>query len=262
LLSNLFDYDPSSPAVVAVDSIDPASIDGWILDQTDRLEADVLNAYREFEFRRAHQQLYDFCNETLSSVYCAAVKDRLYCDQPHGTRRLATQATMWEILEVLCRLLAPILPHTADEAYRAMVPGDAERTILNKTIYRLSFDALEEWQLVMQRRDESLKALEEAKATGIDNSLDAGLRLLDEGGVLLRFRPDLADLCGVSRVELVRSGPPVEVVDLRQEPRCERSWKRDETVAQREDGSWLSDRDAEVIEAQTSADSDGSASTK
>ena len=262
LLSNLFDYDPSSEDVIDIKSIDPASIDGWVLDRTDRLEAQVLDSYRDLEFRRVHQQLYDFCNETLSSIYCAAVKDRLYCDQPSSPRRRATQATMWEILEVLCRLLSPILPHTADEAYRAMVADDADRTVLDKTIYRLSFDCLDEWQLVMQRRDEALKALEDAKANGIDNSLDAGLRLLDEGGVLLRFRPDLADLCGVSRVELVTSGPVVEVIDLREEPRCERSWKRDETVSQREDGSFLSTRDAEAVEAQIVDDVDQSTTAK
>ena len=33
----------------------------------------------------------------------------------------------------------------------------------------------------------------------------------------------------------------------RSEPRCERSWKRDETVRQRSDGGWLSDRDAAAV---------------
>ena len=39
----------------------------------------------------------------------------------------------------------------------------------------------------------------------------------------------------------------VAVRDLRDEPRCERSWRRDETVRQRSDGGWLSDRDAEAV---------------
>jgi isoleucyl-tRNA synthetase len=40
----------------------------------------------------------------------------------------------------------------------------------------------------------------------------------------------------------------VRLVDLRAEPRCERSWKRDETVRARSDGSLLSDRDADALE--------------
>jgi isoleucyl-tRNA synthetase len=53
-------------------------------------------------------------------------------------------------------------------------------------------------------------------------------------------------MLGVSRVKLVSSGE-IAVNDLRNEPRCERSWKRDGTVRQREDGGMLSDRDAEAV---------------
>ena len=62
------------------------------------------------------------------------------------------------------------------------------------------------------------------------------------------YRPELIDLCGVSRLTLHPGRElQVEVVDLRGQPRCQRSWKRDETVRQRSDGGWLSDRDAAVV---------------
>ena len=47
------------------------------------------------------------------------------------------------------------------------------------------------------------------------------------------FASDLPDLFGCSRVELVPSGDRIEVRDLREQPRCERSWKRDGTVRER-----------------------------
>jgi len=66
-----------------------------------------------------------------------------------------------------------------------------------------------------------------------------------------RLRPfleDLVDLAGVSRFSLAQGdGVSVEVLDLRDEPRCERSWKRDGTVRERSDGGMLSDRDAAVV---------------
>jgi isoleucyl-tRNA synthetase len=37
------------------------------------------------------------------------------------------------------------------------------------------------------------------------------------------------------------------VIDLRDEPRCERSWKRDGTVRARSDGGMLSERDAVAV---------------
>ena len=38
-----------------------------------------------------------------------------------------------------------------------------------------------------------------------------------------------------------------EVQDLQNEPRCDRSWKRDETVKERDAGVFLSDRDFEAV---------------
>ena len=59
---------------------------------------------------------------------------------------------------------------------------------------------------------------------------------------------ELVDLCGMSRFELVDGDHlAVEILDLRSEPRCERSWKRDGTVRERSDGGMLSQRDAEVV---------------
>ena len=84
------------------------------------LQESVKKAYLEYKFRSVHTLLYQFCNDTLSSFYCSTVKDRLYCDAKSSKRRQETQYTLWTILEVLCRLLAPILPHTAQEAYASL----------------------------------------------------------------------------------------------------------------------------------------------
>lgn len=44
-------------------------------------------------------------------------KDRLYCDSVTSVRRRATLTAMTIIFKALCRLLAPILAFTADEAW-------------------------------------------------------------------------------------------------------------------------------------------------
>jgi isoleucyl-tRNA synthetase len=101
----------------------------------------------------------------------------------------------------------------------------------------------------MALRPQVQGAIEAAKAeTGVENPLDAGVILPDPDGLLERFDPaDLADLVGVSRAMLDQGLTAPRVVDLRAEPRCERSWKRDGTVKRRVDGGMLSDRDAEAL---------------
>jgi isoleucyl-tRNA synthetase len=233
LLGNVGDATASPP---------PNSIDGWVLGELATMSTKVVESFQGYEFRAAHQAMYDFCNDTLSSVYLAAVKDRLYCDSEDSERRRQTTSTVRIIADTLIRLLAPYLPHTADEAWRALHGADAG-SVHTQTFECLDYTADSIWTDVMETRGKALKALEEAKESGIENPLDAGLVLPESlSGV---NASDLSDLCGVSRVTC--EGDSVSVQDLRNEPRCDRSWKRDATVKQRSDGGMLSDRDAKAV---------------
>ena len=258
LLSNLNDFTPCTTdnpggMCVAFDAMASTSIDGYILTELAKLQREVCAAYETYAFRKANQLLYSFCNDTLSAFYCAAVKDRLYCDKADSERRRRTQTVMWDVVDVLCKLLAPILPHSADEAYRALHGGDGAGIGGDQCVHmqritplELPFEADADWSTVLAARDEALKALEEAKASGIENPLDAEVVLPDVEGVLSRFEDDLADMFGVSRVSFVNEGE-VAVNDLRDQPRCERCWRRTVDTSTRSDGGMLCDRCAEAV---------------
>lgn len=248
LLSNLNDYPHSAELLK---SIKPTSINAWVLAEYDTLSKDVIASYNAFDFRGAHLKLYDFCNDTLSSVYLAAVKDRLYCDAKDSARRRETQATIYSLTDGLCRLLAPILCHTADEAFRALHVAKADEVSvhLEENIASFGVRADEHWYKAMQARSAATLAMEKAKAQlGVENPLDMGVTLPDPDRLLAKFDAvDLADLLGVSRVHADGAITSPTVQDLRNEPRCERSWKRDGSVKTRSDGGMLSDRDAAAI---------------
>jgi isoleucyl-tRNA synthetase len=256
MLSNLDDLATGVPPVSAR-GVPPTSLDAWILAAFDRLCADVLGAYDRFEYQSVHKLLYDFCNDTLSATYLAAVKDRLYCDKPDSARRRRTQAALFRLTDGLCRLLAPLLVHTSDEAFRALhksVPDDPRCIHTESALPPLGIAADPGWATVFAARPLALSAIERSKAgpdaggLGLDNPLDCGVVLPDPDGTLSRFdATDLADLLGASRVSLDKSATAPRVIDLRSEPRCERSWKRDGTVRKRSDGGMLSDRDAAAV---------------
>ncbi|MCU0688816.1 MAG: class I tRNA ligase family protein, partial [Phycisphaerales bacterium] len=281
MLSNLYDFVPTcesrggadaSPGhCVDLASLSPTSLDAWVLAEFDTLSATVIDAYDRYDFRTAHLALFDFVNTTLSAVYCAAIKDRLYCDAPNSPRRRATQTVLWELTDGLCRLLAPILCHTADEAYRALwkvgeagstAPADACVHLKGfvstegKPGFGVKADAA--WSAVFAVREAAMVAIEAAKKSlGVDNPLDMGVTLpvpSDVAHAAACGRMDtneLADLFGVSRVTWGAGGTSVTVADLRSEPLCERSRKRDVTVKPRAKagGAMLSDRDAVVVGA-------------
>ncbi|MSR29076.1 MAG: isoleucine--tRNA ligase [Phycisphaerales bacterium] len=251
LLSNLFD----APAWSADEALKMAlaapreSLCGWLLGELSQLERDVRAAFAEYDFRRAHLAIFNFCNDTLSAGFCVAAKDRLYCDSADSPRRRHAQAAMRITMEVLCRLLAPFLPHTAEEAWMAL-RGEGAPLLFAQTHLGISRERDERWAAVRAAVASVTKALEVAKEMGIDNPLDAGVTVPDPQGVLAPFLPELADLCGISQVTLDRAGASVVVRDLRTDEsaqRCDRSWRRDGTVKRRADGGLLSDRDAAVV---------------
>jgi len=254
LLSNLNDFsnDADRRELTADDA---TSIDAWAWDEYAKLVRTVTDAYAGYNFRAANEAIFDFCNETMSAVYLAAAKDRLYCDVPASDRRRRTQTVMHDIADGLIRLVAPVLVHTADEAWLALRGLDEKS---DDTVHTEPLPAVPdsvapaEWADAMALRDRVLKHIEDARAQrGIDNPLDVGVTVMlpsEAHEKVGRFETEMADLCGVSRFRFVENGcETIEIDDLRHEPRCDRSWKRDGTVKQRSDGGWLSDRDAAAV---------------
>jgi isoleucyl-tRNA synthetase len=260
LLSNLDDFDPQDDKHRHhFTDADATSLDAWAMGELANLIATVRGAYESYNTRKATEAIFNFCNETLSAVYLAAVKDRLYCDAIDSPRRRRAQTACYKIAGALCQLLAPVIPHTADEAWRAL-PGagrgdDAcvHLETLPDADHPGAIPVAAAWPAVMSQRDVWLKALEDFRqAHGLDNPLDLGLAApstedLDLSGFA---HEDLADLCGISRFS--RGAEALAVQDLAAELRCDRSWKRDGTVKARQDPdrdltAMLSDRDAAAL---------------
>ncbi|MDX1681799.1 MAG: class I tRNA ligase family protein, partial [Phycisphaeraceae bacterium] len=259
LLGNLQNFDPDTDRHDFSDE-DATSVDAWAMDQVNRLITGVKDDYDQLRFRPAHEKLFHFCNETLSATYLAAVKDRLYCDAADSTRRRRTQTVLYAAADALVRLLAPILPHTADEAFTALHGEDADNVHLALFPQPQEIPVDADWTRVMTDRQAWLGALEDARQQqDIDNPMDLGLAICgcDGADYIRRFdAEDLADLCGISRVEVKQpddqsceTADPLKVIDLRDEPRCDRSWRRDPTVKPRpeHDGALLSDRDLAAV---------------
>jgi len=247
MLSNLSEFTPDDSITFG-----ETSLEAWVLGEFDQLTSKVIAAYNAYAFHEVHKLIYNFCNTTLSGEYLSAVKDRLYCDSTGSDRRRRSQQALFIMSDGLAKLLTPVMCHTADEAYRILHgidPKDTTQSVhLTGFPSASSVQASTDWSKAMEMLEDAQRVLEQSRvAQGIDNPLDAGLTIVDPDGVLGSFdMVDLADFCGVSRFATVTSGEH-GVEDLREEPRCDRSWKRDGTVKLRADGGMLSDRDAAAV---------------
>ncbi|RYG79371.1 isoleucine--tRNA ligase, partial [bacterium] len=91
--------------------------DQWIVEETERLSAEVAAAYTEYRFTDAIVAVHTFCRERLSKFYLDAIKDRMYCDGLDWPSRQSGARACAEIARRLILLLAPITAHTAEEAW-------------------------------------------------------------------------------------------------------------------------------------------------
>jgi isoleucyl-tRNA synthetase len=181
-LSNLYDFDPAQHTVPD-DKL--TGLDRWILGEFSKVEADVLAAYDAQEFHVVYQKLSQFIAVELSSVYHDIIKDRCYTDPANSARRRSTQSTLHRLVTGLCKMLAPILVFTADEAW-AFIPGKPTETVHETEMKPASFvltdadDAL--WKNLFALREHVLPYLEKARQDKlIGKALDAKLVLKGKG---------------------------------------------------------------------------------
>jgi valyl-tRNA synthetase len=97
--------------------------DRWILSRLNHVTKDVTAAMNEYRFAEASRQLYDFAWDEFCSFYVEIAKGRL---QDPATRPIA-QRVMVHSLDVLLRLLHPMMPFITEELWRLFNLAAPER---------------------------------------------------------------------------------------------------------------------------------------
>lgn len=251
LLGNLSDF---------VETDGPVNdLDEWVMEQTDLLCEDVVEAYARYDYSAVLTSIHNFCVNELSRFYLDAIKDRMYCDGKDWPSRRSAQHACHYVLVRLVKLLAPILPHTAEETW-ARTPSRSEGSVHVQVFDRPSAERLEEIEgsrlqtrfaaLLGERRD-LFAALESAKAaSGVKDSQDMVAVLTQEGESLELLRSftteELANYFKLSWLEL-REGPEAFEFSASPYPKCDRSRLRRPDVQEIEPGVSLTARDRRVL---------------
>ena len=161
LLSNLNDFDPARDAV-AVEKRQP--LDQWAAHRLSQLERHVHDCNENYLFHRIHQEIHNFCSVDLGGFYLDVIKDRLYCDAADSERRSSARATLYDLADTLIRLIAPVLPFTAEEAWENL-PGSDAKSIHLQTFHPVADINIDEtaWDTFFTVREQINTALDLAK---------------------------------------------------------------------------------------------------
>ena len=237
-LGNLDGFNPESDKVSIAEM---QEIDRWALASLDNVVERVLSDYETYNFQAAYQTLYNFVTVTLSARYFDIIKDRLYILAPNSVERRSAQTALYEITDKLCRLLAPILAFTADEAFENLPHQKLESVHLAefpKVSGADNSQLLSDWERIFAIRDEVLKALEEARAAKIiGSSLEAKVILTtdkDTTYFLLPYYEDLRYIFIVSQVEVHQGDKFAVEIQKADGEKCERCWNYSTRVGESE----------------------------
>lgn len=265
LLGNLNQYDVKRDRV-SFDEM--GELERFAMIRLNRMTDKVLRAYERFDLHVVYQEIHHFCAVDMSSLYMNVRKDCLYANSPQDKTRKAAQTVLYDVLNAITRLIAPILPHTADEVWK-YIPGQdlisvqlAEMPEPNQAYEDSQLEG--KWESFLEIRDEVLKALEEArKAKTIGDSLQAAVHLYpDAERYELLSKMDRLDLLFiVSDVKVIapsegRSVPEqayqsnglAVAVLVADGTKCERCWIVTPEVGQNDQYPTLCNRCASVVE--------------
>ena len=261
MLGNLFDFDPKTDRVPYKEM---TGIDRFELHRLQELIEKANQAYNTYEFHLIYHSLYNYCTLDLSALYLDILKDRLYTLPPKSKGRRSAQTVMFMILDRMARLMAPILPITAEEIWKHM-PKDDEKAesihflALPKPETQLTDSELaKKWIRLFDIRGEVMKALEEARGKKlIGHPLDAAVTLYagDElYDFISDFEDDLRSLLITSNAVLKRGKPEggrvqsgdteglFILVEKAQGDKCERCWVHDPSVGSHADHPGICNR--------------------
>jgi isoleucyl-tRNA synthetase len=234
LLGNLDRFDPKTDSVPAGELHE---LDQWILLRAEELAVRCRAWYESFEFHRVYQALYAFATVDLSAVYFDVLKDRLYTSAARSKARRSAQTALWRLAHALVRLAAPVLTFTSEDVWTHLGQPDSvhmayfpEPAELTGGIGAEARKRAENWDRLMEVRDDVLKSLETARNEKLIGApLEARVRLSADGDLyplLAEYGRDLPALFIVSQVDVERAEGELAVkVERAGGEKCERCWK-------------------------------------
>ncbi|MEG1362831.1 MAG: isoleucine--tRNA ligase [Clostridia bacterium] len=235
LLGNTNDFNYLTD-YVDYDSRD--EIDKYFMYKLNKLTEYVVSSYEEFDYNAVYTELHRFCTSELSNKYLDAIKDRLYTFNVNHKLRRSSQSTMYDILNVLTKLLAPIIPFTTEEIWGHIKHSNNDEylSILfskfpSENSKYLNEELITKWNKLYKIKDDMARDLEIARENKvIGNSLDALVKIYTNDPFIKDNLEDIKLICILSGIEAIDSDEYKFEVIKAYGDKCLRCWTYSPTV--------------------------------
>ncbi|REH74793.1 isoleucine--tRNA ligase [Staphylococcus felis] len=257
LLGNVSDFYPSKHQIAEADLLE---VDRYVLNRLREFTAHTLDHYDDYDYLDIYQEVQNFINVELSNFYLDYGKDILYIEEQNAHKRRSMQTVLYRILVNMTKLLAPIIPHTADEVWSYIEHVEEESVHLSDMPQKEKIDEalLEKWSTFMALRDDVNRALEVARNEKvIGKSLEAKVKIGNSSSFdtveFLQSFNDLHQLFIVSQVEVVDEPNGTEYqygnieITFADGEKCARCWNYSDSLGSVGEMTELCPRCQEVV---------------
>ena len=215
---------------------DLLDIDRWALSALGALIKRVTQHYENYQFFRAYQEMYQFCNVEMSALYFDILKDRLYTSGRTSRERRSGQTVLNEVLVALVKMFAPMICHTAEEVWGYLPKRETESVHLSRWPEPPAVEKDPKWDRIFKVRAEVQRELEKLRAAGaIGKSLEAKVTLHSTDAETQKALKavDLTSVLIVSEAVVADAAVGAESADLKglsvkveksTHPKCDRCW--------------------------------------
>ena len=260
ILGNTSDFNPDTD-MVNYENLQ--EIDKWALTRLNKLISSCTTNFNKYDFHLVYHDINQFCVTDMSNFYLDIIKDRLYTSKTNYAERRSAQTAIYLILDTLVKILAPMIPFTAEEIWKFMKhkkDENVESVMLtnwpeeNKEYY--NEELTKKWDKIIDLKAEVSKELELARADKtIGHSLNAKVTLyvsLDEYEALKKDEKLLETVFIVSKLNIERNNRKNEnrtgiKVEQAEGQKCERCWMYSETVGEDKENPTICSKCSEAL---------------
>ncbi len=222
LYANVDGFDPATPQVPIEKR---PEIDRWIISLLNSLVKEVIEQFNDYEPTRATRAISEFVSENLSNWYVRLNRKRFWGGEMNDDK-LAAYQTLYQCLETIARLMAPVSPFYSDMLYRDLTgstksvhlmpyPTACESVIDSDLEHRMAMAQKVTSMVLALRRKKNLKVrqpltsimipvTDDAQRTAIEAVSDLitsevnvkGIKFVgnDEGILVKKVKPDFKKL--------------------------------------------------------------------
>ena len=238
ILGNLNDFNQTEKTIFD----EQIELDKWIILEAQKLEDDVIKYYETYSYHNVVQRIHNFCVNELGGIYLDIVKDRLYTCKNDSLARKSCQTSLDYVLNVMVRLIAPILSFTSEELWQThkSLKNQEDSVFLSLYLQELTNQSQiikdTDWQRIFEIKDLVNQSIEGLRNENkLKGSLDANVIISanKEDKAILDKLGDELHFVFISSKASIKAGDTLEIsIDQINEEKCTRCWHKDSSVGE------------------------------